>query len=132
MVFVEDLKEKHIKQLKEIYDQIWFAQNRNFEDIKLMLSNSYLNYAILENDNLVGFSRVISDGIYKAFIYDVIIREDFQNKGLGKLLVERLLLHDKISKINHIELYCLEETSGFYKKLGFEERSSKLYRFTKP
>ena len=128
MQIVENLNDNLVEQLFELYTKTWFTPNRTVSDIEIMLSNSYLTLAFVENKKLIGFSRVISDGVYKAFIYDVIVQENYQSKGFGKLIMETLLNHDKLKKVDHIELYCLEEISGFYKKLGFHNSSLLLLR----
>lgn len=118
-------------QLSALYSKTWFTPNRCISEINTMLSNSYLKLAFVENDKLIGFCRVISDGVYKAFIFDVIVHDDYQNKGFGKLIMDTLINHERLINIDHIELYCIEETSGFYKKLDFKERSSLLLRYTR-
>lgn len=46
-------------------------------------------------NRLVGFARVMSDGVFAALISDVCIHPDCQRQGLGKKLVAQLLRHTK-------------------------------------
>jgi predicted GNAT family N-acyltransferase len=128
MKIVENLNEKHINQLYELYQDIWFTQGRELEDIKEMLKNSYLVLGFVEDGNLVGFCRAISDGVYKAFLFDVIVKESERGNGTGKYIVESILRHDKIKNVKHVELYCPEKVTPFYEKFNFKIRTSLLMR----
>ncbi len=131
MEVFETLNEQHISQLSELYSNAWFTPNRRIEDINTMLKNSYLTLAFIEDGKLIGFCRAISDGIYKAFVFDVIVHHEYQNRGFGKEIMNTLMNHETLSDVGHIELYCSDKISGFYKKLGFETRTSLLLRYTK-
>jgi len=128
---VENLDDELISQLSSMYDNTWFTQDRNIEDIKTMLQNSYLILGFVECGELIGFCRAISDGIYKAFLFDVIVKDKYQNKGFGSLIIETVLNHNRLINIKHIELYCPDKITHFYKKLGFQCLTSLLMRQTK-
>ena len=68
---------------------------------------------------LQGFARVLTDYVFKAFIFDVIVAENRRGSGLGKTLVSLVLNHEKLRSVKQFELYCLPEMSGFYEQLGF-------------
>lgn len=131
MRVIEELNEELIQQLSGLYLTTWFTPNRTINDIKVMLQNSYLTLAFVIEEQLVGFCRVLSDGVYKAFLFDVIVHDNYQNRGVGKQIINTVMNHDNLKDVGHIELYCLDETSDFYKKLGFETRSSLLLRYTR-
>lgn len=131
MEIVENLNDELISQLSSIYDKTWFTQDRNVEDIKTMLQNSYLILGFVEKGELIGFCRVISDGIFKAFLFDVIVKDEYQNKGFGSLIMETVLNHKRLINVKHIELYCPGEVTPFYKRLGFVCRTSLLMRYGK-
>lgn len=60
-------------------------------------------YAIFEtnSEQLVGFARVITDYSTVYYLCDVYIDEEFCGRGLGKKIVEWIVLHeDKLSGIN--------------------------------
>lgn len=131
MRVIEELNEELIQQLSGLYLTTWFTPNRTINDIKVMLQNSYLTLAFVIEEQLVGFCRVLSDGVYKAFLFDVIVHDNYQNRGVGKQIINTVMNHNTLKDVGHIELYCPEKVSGFYKKLGFETRSSLLLRYTR-
>ena len=128
---IENLAEHHLVQLHELYQHVWFTQGRALSDVKKLIANSYLTLAIISDDELIAFSRSISDGIYKAFIFDVIVKEEYRHSGFGKKIVDSILEHPKIKNIQHIELYCPEKLIPYYERFGFELRTSVLMRYKK-
>lgn len=131
MEILEKLSDDYVSQLATLYRNVWFTQGREIPDIKRMLEKSYLTLAFVKDDRLIGFCRAISDGVYKAFLFDVIVEADYKNQGIGRYIIETAMEHKKLRDVKHIELYCPEEISPFYKKMGFETRSSLLLRYTR-
>ncbi|MEI8343394.1 MAG: GNAT family N-acetyltransferase [Candidatus Moraniibacteriota bacterium] len=83
---------------------------------------------IEEDDTLIGFGSLIIHKVPTkgevARIEDVIIGENHQRKGLGKMLVLRLIeiaRERKISKINLTSNPMRTTTHKLYEKLGFSK-----------
>ncbi len=131
MEIVEKLDTDLVNQLSILYKKIWFTQDRKTEDIARMLDNSYLVLGFIDSGELIGFCRVISDGVYKAFLFDVIVKDGYRNNRIGSMIMKTVLNHDRLKDIDHIELYCPDEITEFYKKLGFQTRTSLLMRYNK-
>jgi predicted GNAT family N-acyltransferase len=95
-----------------------------------MLANTDLivGFCDQETDRLLAFARAVTDTVYKAFIFDVIVSESNRGRGLGREIVETILAHPSIKDIPHIELYCPERFVTFYQQFGFEKRDSVLLR----
>jgi len=107
-------------QLHELYLNEWWTQDRTLEETKKCISGSQVCIGVIDEDkNLVGFIRVITDFIFKALIFDLIINKNYRNKGIGKKLLEEILSHKKLKDIKHFELYCLPELEKLYKQFGF-------------
>lgn len=69
----------------------------------------------------MGFARVLSDGEFYASIWDVAVFPSWQKMGLGRALIERLLVRLVEDKIPIITLYAEREVIGLYEKLGFKK-----------
>ncbi|MEO1928629.1 MAG: GNAT family N-acetyltransferase [Nautiliaceae bacterium] len=113
--------DNYIDDLMNLYKNEWWTKNRSKEEVIKMLQNTTLVFGIVENDELVAFSRVLSDRVYKAFIFDVIVKEDFRNKGYAKILMNEILNHKELKNVKTFELYCKDEMIGFYEKSGFKK-----------
>jgi len=111
--------EKPIKasELKELYNNAGWWQERREQDIAQML-NQVISVGAWKDDILVGFSRAVTDGKFRAYIEDVVVHKEFQRTGIGLKLVSILL--EKLTHIDVISLFCEEELIPFYEKNDFK------------
>jgi len=77
---------------------------------------------VYHNSILIGFGRVIADGIHHALIVDLIVHPDYQNKKVGTQVLDRLLSKCKKHNIRDIQLFSAKDKYGFYEKFGFKSR----------
>jgi GNAT superfamily N-acetyltransferase len=93
------------------------------DDLALALQNSWLTVAAYDEDRLVGFGRAVSDHVLHAMIYDMIVLPEYQGKGIGTMVLRRLVDRCHASGIKDIQLFCAKGKKGFYEKNGFLPRS---------
>lgn len=86
------------------------------------LQGSYYLVAAWDGDELVGFGRVVSDGVLYAMIYDMIVTPDYQGHGIGTAILERLVMKCRVDGIREIQLFSARGKAPFYRKRGFVER----------
>lgn len=117
-----DFDKNRIDELIRLYQSEWWTKDRSRADVLLMLLNTTLNIGIIDREKqlLVGFVRVLSDRVFKAFVFDVIVKPDYRGEGLGRMLMEAVFNHPQLEKVRHFELYCLEEMRPFYQQFGFQ------------
>jgi len=94
----------------------------NSEDLFKALKNSWFMISAYDNENLVGFARIISDGVVHALILDLIVHPEFQNRGIGSRLLEMLVEKCKKYQIRDIQLFSVKGKAQFYRKNGFKKR----------
>lgn len=110
----------HIDQLVAMYQDEWWTKGRKRSDVEAMLQSSDFVFAYVdEDDNLIAFARVLTDRVYKAFLFDVIVKPQFRGTGIGARIVHDVTSHPVLSKVKHIELYCRPELQDFYTPFGF-------------
>jgi GNAT superfamily N-acetyltransferase len=86
-----------------------------------LISESYL-FAVaidISANKSVGMGRVISDGIADAYLQDVVVLPEWRNKGVGKMIVSKLLECCRSRSIGWIGLIAQPGTDAFYESLGF-------------
>ena len=88
------------------------------------ISSSWYTLSAYDKDDLVGFGRVISDGVLYALICDLIVRPSFQGQGIGSTLLNKLIAGCRSQRIRAIWLFSAKGKSAFYKNFGFAERPS--------
>ena len=108
-----------IKQLQHLLNEntLW-AQGRSIKDIKKMLSNSNVVVSLWKENHLVGFGRAMSDEIYRAVLWDIVVDKNYQDSGLGKIIVSTILKNDLVLKVEKVYLMTTNCTN-FYSKMGF-------------
>ena len=95
----------------------------NTAELYTAISNSwYTICAYNDKDELIGFGRIVSDGILYAIICDMIVSPAYQNQGIGSDILKRLVERCKVGRIRVLWLFSAFNKSGFYKKHGFDER----------
>lgn len=118
---VNNLTEKQIYQLVELYKNEFWSKDRTYERVVKMLKASDIIIAFVDDhEELIGFCRVLTDFVYRGTLYDVIIKPDYRNMGLGAKLLDEVIHHPQLKEVENISLYCLSEMIPFYEKWGFQ------------
>lgn len=94
------------------------------EDIKIAIDGTLFSIVVWEDEKAVGIARVVGDGRVAFFIKDVVVHPDFQGKGIGRLIMEKIMAY--ICRTGAPNAYVgLMSTPGkeaFYEKFGFHVR----------
>jgi GNAT superfamily N-acetyltransferase len=91
-------------------------------ELEAALQASWCVVSAVEDGRLVGFGRVLSDGILHAMIYEVIVAPSHQRRGIGKRIVDQLVQRCRDAGIRDIQLFCAPGKQPFYEQLGFIAR----------
>ena len=87
------------------------------------LKNTLYSVAAIDNNTVIGMGRLIGDGMY-YMIVDVIVQPDYQGKGIGSNIVNRLTEYVQketpAGGRSSIQLTAEKGKEGFYEKLGFK------------
>jgi len=111
--------QKALKKLQFLMNNYAFwARDRSISQLKLMLKNSSVITSVWIDDEIIGFGRAHSDKVFRAILWDVIVSNEMQGKGIGKLIVDSLT-HSK--EIKNVEKVYLMTTNckEFYSQIGF-------------
>lgn len=119
-----DQRNVDLSQLQALFQVAAFwAKDRSAEDLAVAIANSDPVVTVWDHEVMIGFARATSDGIYRATVWDVLIHPDYQGAGLGRRLVETILSHPKMSRVERIYLMTTHQQS-FYQRIGFELNAS--------
>ena len=108
------------KLQKLLNNNAFWAQNRTINDLKKCLANSDVIVSLWVGKEIVGFGRALTDGIYRGVLWDIVIDQNYQGKGFGKLIVKNLLSSKKIKNTKKIYLMTTNKRL-FYSQLDFKE-----------
>ena len=116
---------KNIEEFNLLYNSVgWGAYND--EITKRALDNTFYSVSVYENDEIVGFGRLIGDTICFMYIQDIMVNPKFQNKKIGTMIMNKLLEKiDELKKENpdiRVYLGASKGKEKFYEKFGFVKR----------
>jgi ribosomal protein S18 acetylase RimI-like enzyme len=121
-----------INQLRGLFDDHSFwAQGRSRRALVRMLLGSCSVVSAWQGGRLVGIGRATSDGVFRAVLWDVVVAEEHQGRGLGRRIVQALLASAPVATSERVYLMTTN-SSGFYERLGFSSEHGQqllvLYR----
>lgn len=73
-----------------------------------------------ETGDLLAAARVLTDYVYYATIYNVIVAADARGDGLGQRLLDEVVIHPELQDLARLSLFCREGLESFYEVSGFE------------
>lgn len=121
-----------VGQLQALFmNNSFWACERRLAGLLRCLRGSDVIVSTWDGDDLVAVGRATSDGIYRAVLWDVVVRQDWQGRGAGRAVVKRLLAAPAVRRAERV--YAMTtHGAGFYQRLGFhEEESQHLMLFQK-
>lgn len=122
--FSDRKSEIDLVQLQQLFNLAAFwAQNRSIGDLSTAIANSQPVITVWDRTKMIGTSRATSDGIYRATIWDVVIHPEYRGIGLGSKLVETVLSHPQIRKVERVYLMTTHQ-QRFYEQIGFKQNST--------
>jgi GNAT superfamily N-acetyltransferase len=92
------------------------------ESVAEAIARSWYAVSAYDGDRLVGFGRVLTDGVMHSMIYDLIVAPDCQGQGIGTRILEMLVEKCRNAGIHDIQLFCARGKRAFYEKRGLVSR----------
>lgn len=121
MIRYSDSHDFDPQQILALFDQTDWARGRSLNDIQRMLAETDVTISAWDGSQLVGCCRVLTDYVYRASIWDVIVDVQYHDQDIGKGLIRRILTH---ASLDQVELFwlCTRRYQGFYASLGFSDK----------
>lgn len=115
----------NVEEFNYLYDEVGWG-SYDYEVSENALKNNIYSVSVYDDNKIIGYGRIIGDGIVFLYIHDIMVHPAYQGKGIGKQIMNKLL--DKINEIRKVNPYLrvyLGASLGkeeFYKKCGFITR----------
>ncbi|MDZ5608768.1 GNAT family N-acetyltransferase [Bacillus pseudomycoides] len=120
MHFTEELPcPEHIFDL---YDSVGWNDYLKLSKEQLFKATAQSTFVVsaYDKNQLIGTGRVISDGAINAYLCGLIVHPLYQNQGIGRKIIEKLVVKCQQTNL-HLQLLCTEENVPYYEKLDFKE-----------
>ncbi|WP_414052748.1 GNAT family N-acetyltransferase [Macrococcus animalis] len=111
------------QQLVEVYHSVgWMGHD--LIKVEQVFNNSTHMIVAKDKESIIGFARALSDGVFNAAIYDVVVHPNYQGHGIARNLVQQLL--DQFESLSCIHLISTTGNEEFYKRLGFKKLTTAM------
>lgn len=132
---VETLTESQVSDLMDLYKNEFWCDKRTREDVvKMLAATDVIIGFVDEGDRLIAFTRIITDFVYRATVFDVIVNPTHRKMGLGVKLMDAVVNHPKLQAVETLGLHCLPKMIPFYERWEFTDdvEDIKFMRRKKP
>ena len=110
-------------QLQNLYDSLgWNSLKLTVHELEQMCNQSWYAIYAFNEKKMVGMGRVISDGVVIGIICGVGVLSNYQTKGIGKEMLNRIIQHCEQNRVIP-QLLCVENLESYYESFGFKKFS---------
>lgn len=108
----------------ELFQTTGWNKNYQLSPDELLqgLHSSWYVLSAYAGERLVGFGRLVSDGVLHAMVYELIVLPEYQGQGIGGKILDKLVDHCREAGVRDIQLFCARGKRVFYEKRGFVAR----------
>jgi len=127
----DDLENGFLETLDFLRNASGLDKNKAKEILKKIKQNTnHIIYVAIDDKKIVGSTtllieqKFIHDGGLVGHIEDVVVRKDYEGKGIGIKLVTSLLERAKEKNCYKTILDCKDDVKQFYERIGFKRESN--------
>ena len=106
------------KQLEDLFLSVEWSSGHFPDKLEIAMKNFETVYTAWDGDRLVGLISAMDDGIMTAYIHYLLVRPEYQGRGIGEQLIEKT--KEKYKDYLRIVLVAYDEECGFYEHCGFK------------
>lgn len=118
-----------------LWETVW-GQGPSLEQTKLAMENTLFRVSVYDGDKVIAMARMIGDMGLDYYIKDVVVRPEYQKKGIGRILINELMKFINKNGVSgtdiFVELCAMPDKIPFYEKFGFSaneaQRLKIMYR----
>lgn len=105
-----------------LWETVW-GKGPSLEQTELAMKHTLFRVSVYDKGEIIAMARMIGDLGLNYYIKDVVVRPEYQEKGIGTLLINELIKYIKENGVRGTDIFvelCAEpDKIPFYEKLGF-------------
>jgi len=80
------------------------------------------HFVAIEDDEVIGCVVLVrlDEEATKTQLIQMAVEREFQGRGIGRMLVEQLIIFASENKVQEIQIHARDDVTAFYEQLGFE------------
>lgn len=105
-----------------LWESVW-GQGPTIRQTELAMKHTLFRISVWDQDQIVGMARMIGDLGLDYYIKDVVVRPEYQRRGIGRRMIQELLKFIEENGVSgteiFVELCAVPDKVPFYEKFGF-------------
>lgn len=118
-----------------LWETVW-GDGPSLEQTRLAMENTLFRVSVFDGNKIVAMARMIGDKGLDYYIKDVVVRPEYQGRGIGRMLIDELLKYINDNGVQgteiFVELCAMPDKIPFYERFGFSaneaQRLKIMYR----
>lgn len=111
------------EQFIELWETVW-GDGPSLQQTELAMKHTLFRVSIWDDDRIIAMARMNGDMGLNYYIKDVVVRPEYQKKGIGRMLINELFKFINDNGVEgtdiFVELCAVPDKIPFYEKFGFE------------
>lgn len=118
MIIVSTDKSKlNVPFIQNFLKDIYWAAGRTIDEVQTTIDASFC-FGIYQDEEQIGFARVVTDYVVFAYLMDVFIDEKHRGKGYSSILIEAMMKEPQLQQVKIWRL-ATSDAHFLYEKFGF-------------
>lgn len=105
-----------------LWETVW-GDGPSLEQTRLAMENTLFRVSVFDGNKIVAMARMIGDKGLDYYIKDVVVRPEYQGRGIGRMLIDELLKYINDNGVQgteiFVELCAMPDKIPFYERFGF-------------
>ncbi len=118
-----------------LWESVW-GNGPSLEQTRLAMEHTLFRVSVFDGDKIVAMARMNGDMGLDYYIKDVIVRPEYQGRGIGRMLIDELLKFISENGVKgtdiFVELCAMPDKIPFYEKFGFSANEAQRLRMMYP
>ncbi len=111
------------EEFVSLWESVWDGAP-SLEQTRLALEHTLFSVSVFDGEEIVAMARMLGDMGLNYYVKDVVVRPEYQGRGIGRLLMNELLYFVRGHVVGgtevFVELCAVPDKAAFYERLGFD------------